>query len=186
MALTDDDRADEHDEDEPLSFRARTARVLALLAILMVMGLWGWALFFPPSTTPPGTLTDRSWPEAAEQVCTNAAAQLAPLPKSFETTTAVARSEVIVKTNVILNSMLDQLAALPPSTDPGDVSDTTEWLADWRTYVGDRAAYATALSQDPSARFYVSLKDKKQVTVPVDFFAKMNKMYNCVTPDDIE
>ena len=39
--------------------------------------------------------------------------------------------------------------------------------------------------RDPKARFYVSTKDKGQVSRPIDFFATFNKMYNCVTPDDI-
>ena len=76
MDLEDNDSTVSDDEVEPLSFRARTARVLALLAVLLIAGLWGWALFFPPSETPPATLKDRSFPEAAEAICTNAAQQL--------------------------------------------------------------------------------------------------------------
>lgn len=174
------------DEVEPLSFRARTARVLALLAVLVIVGLWGWALFFPPSDTPPATLKDRTFPDAAEAICTSAAEQLAPLPKSYATKNPIERSEVIAKTDVILNGMLDQLNGVALPADANEASNITEWLADWRTYVGDRATYATALQTDPSARFYVSVKEKQQITKPIDFFATMNKMYNCVTPDDIE
>ena len=46
MDLEDNDSTVSDDEVEPLSFRARTARVLALLAVLVIVGLWGWALFF--------------------------------------------------------------------------------------------------------------------------------------------
>jgi len=174
------------EESEPMSFRARTARILALLAVLVIVFLWGWALFFPPSTKAPGILKDQTFPEAADQICTTAAGELALLPKSYQTTDPISRSEVVTKTDVILNAMLDNLKTIAPPADTSDGKNISEWLADWRSFVGDRAAYADALLVNPKARFYVSLKDKGQVTRPIDFFATFNKMYNCVTPDDIE
>ena len=186
MELAGNDTPLSEDEDEPMSFRARTARVLALLAILLIVGLWGWALFFPPSAPPPATLKDRSFPEAADSICTNAAEQLSKLPKSYATPNPVERSQVITKTDVILSGMLDQLNGITLPADESEASNITEWLGDWRTYVSDRANYAQALLNDPGARFYVSVKEKQQITKPIDFFATMNKMYNCVTPDDIE
>jgi len=184
---TEDAAAPSPTEDrEPLSFGARTARVLALVAVLVIAFLWGWALFFPPSKTAPGTLDDRTFPDAAEQICTNAAAKLAALPKAFETTDARARADVIVNSNVILTGMIDELDALPSPDDTHDATNIDEWLGDWRTYIGDRANYATALENDPQARFYVTQKDRRQVTEPIDFFATFNEMYNCVTPDDTE
>jgi len=169
-----------------MSFRARTASVLALLAVLVIVFLWGWALFFPPSTKAPGTIEDRAFPDAAEQVCSNAAAELAQLPKAFETKSPTDRAAVIAKTDVILSAMLDRLDALPRPADSGDALNINEWIADWRTYVGDRENYARALNADPQARFYVTAKERRQVSEPIDFFATFNKMYNCVTPDDIE
>lgn len=184
---TDDSAAPATGEDrEPLSFGARTARVLALIAVLVVLFLWGWALFFPPSKTAPGTLDDRAFPIAAEKICTNAAAQLITLPKAFETTEATARANVVRRSNVILSGMVDELDALPPPADSHDATNVEEWLGDWRTYIGDRANYANALTSDPEARFYVTQKDRRQVSEPIDFFATFNEMYNCVTPDDIE
>jgi len=186
MGIEDIDSPVADDEDEPMSFRARTARVLALLAVVVIVGLWGWALFFPPSEKPPATLKDRTFPDTAEAICTNAAAQLSQLPKSYATPNPIERADVVSKTDVILNDMLDQLNGATPPPDAHEASNVAEWLSDWRTYVGDRAAYSKALTNDPNARFYVSLKEKDQITKPIDFFATMNKMYNCVTPDDIE
>ena len=186
MDIEDNDSPVADDEVEPLSFRARTARVLALLAVLVIAGLWGWALFFPPSETPPATLKDRNFPEAAEAICTKAAEQLSIFPKSYATPNPIERAEVVAKTDVILYAMLDQLKGVALPSDANEASNITEWLGDWRIYVGDRETYAAALKNDPDARFYVSVKEKQQITKPIDFFATMNKMYNCVTPDDIE
>ena len=174
------------DEVEPLSFRARTARVLAVLAVVLMAFLWGWALFFPPSTKAPGTLSDAAFAEGAEPICSDAAAELAQLPRAFETPTATERAAVIVRSDVILTTMVDRLQSIAPPADTNDGTNVAEWLADWRTYVSDRANYAAALASDPSARFYVTVKERRQVTEPIDFFATFNKMYNCVTPDDIE
>lgn len=186
MTADDTTAAPIGEDREPMSLGARSARIFALVAILVIAFLWGWALFFPPSKTAPGTLDDRTFPDAAEQICTNAAAQLATLPKAFETTDATARAGVVVQTNVVLRGMLDQLDALPAPVDDHDATNVKEWLGDWRTYVGDRDAYATALASNPQARFYVTKKERRQVTEPIDFFATFNEMYNCVTPDDIE
>ena len=174
------------EESEPMSFRARTASVLALLSVLVIAFLWGWALFFPPSNTAPGILEDRSFPDAAEQICSNTAAELSQLPKAFQTTNPTERAVVVTESDVILSAMLDRLDALPRPADAGDAVNIDEWIADWRTYVGDRETYARALTTDPQARFYVTEKERRQVSEPVDFFARFNKMYNCVTPDDIE
>ena len=39
---------DETDDDlEPLSFRRRTARLLAVLIVVLIIGMWGYALFGP-------------------------------------------------------------------------------------------------------------------------------------------
>lgn len=168
-----------------MSFRARTARILALLAVFVILFLWGWALFFPPSTKAPGTLQDRSFPEAADQICTTAAGELALLPKSYQTTDPVSRSEVVAKSDVILNRMLDNLTTIAPRPIPTMVRTSRNGL---RT--GDHLLVIANPTQKRFSsirrRFYVSLKDKGQVTQPIDFFATFNKMYNCVTPDDIE
>ena len=60
-----------------------------------------------------------------------------------------------------------------------------EWIADWRTYLGDREAYADALRTDPEARLYVTAKDREQVTEYIDAFAADNHMPACATPIDV-
>ena len=59
------------------------------------------------------------------------------------------------------------------------------WIADWRTYLDDRAAYADALRTDPEARLYVTAKDHEQVTEYIDAFAADNHMAACATPIDV-
>ena len=43
--------------------------------------------------------------------------------------------------------MIDDLEPLAPDGEDGEI--VAEWIADWRTYLGDREAYADALRQRP-------------------------------------
>ena len=83
--------------------------------------------------------------------------------------------------------MLDELtASAPPAELSNDGRMINEWLADWRTYMGDRERYVDALDADTNARFFVTEKVKgQQITKPIDFFATYNDMPNCVTPGDL-
>ena len=83
--------------------------------------------------------------------------------------------------------MLGRLDAIAPAPESGnDGRMLGEWLADWRTYMGDRDRYVDALEADATARFFVTEKVKgQQITKPIDFFATYNDMPNCRTPGDL-
>jgi len=98
----------------------------------------------------------------------------------------VARAGVIAQANSYLSDMLDQLDQVVPSEPADESASIKEWLGDWRVYVSDRTNYAQRLQTDPEARFYVTAKDRRQITQPIDFFAKANLIYNCQVPSDIE
>jgi hypothetical protein len=177
------------DEDaEPMSFGRRASRILALVVALAVAVLWIYALWGPTEKTFPGTLSDPTFAEQAQPVCTAAAARLADLAPAYQSREASARADVIAEANGELGIMLDQLDQIAPAADSGeDGRMIQEWLGDWRTYLADRERYVVALEADPNARFYVSEKDRRQVTEPIDFFAgRANEaMDNCVTPGDL-
>jgi hypothetical protein len=175
------------DEDlEPMSFQRRTARVLAVLASLLVAGIWAYALWGPHLVGAPGVLTDKTFPVAAQSICTQSATVISALPPAFASANSGARAEVVTQANVELALMLKRLDAIaPPAADGKDATMISEWLTDWHTYVGDREAYAVALESDPKARLYVTQKDNQQISKPIDFFATYNKMENCMTPGDL-
>lgn len=170
-----------------MSFGRRGARILALLVAVAMIALWGYALFGPTDKTFPGKLADPTFAGQAEPICTVAAGQLAVLQPAYATQEPGARADVLEQANQYLASMLTGLSAVAPAADSGnDGRMIQEWLGDWRTYLGDRERYVVALQDDASARFYVSAKDGRQITQPIDFFAgKANEMPNCVTPTDL-
>ena len=79
--------------------------------------------------------------------------------------------------------MLDELADLTPDGEDGEV--VTEWLADWRTYLGDRDDFARGCAERPRARLLVTPKHGEQITEFIDAFAKDNRMTACGTPADV-
>jgi hypothetical protein len=179
--------ADEVEDAEPMSFGRRGARILALVAVVAMAAFWAYALWGPTERTFPGKLTDPTFATEANAICTTTANALGELAPAYETRDADVRAEVIQQANLYLDEMLDRLDQIAPAADSGnDGRMIQEWLGDWRTYLADRDAYVEALQDDAGARFYVSEKDNRQVTEPIDFFAgRANDMPNCVTPGDL-
>ena len=175
------------DDPQPMSLGRRAARILGLLAAVGIAALWAYALWGPTEKTFPGTLSDPTFAEQAQPVCSSTAAALAQLEPAYATRDAGARAEVVEQANRDLAAMLDELEAIAPAAASGeDGRMIQEWLGDWRTYLADRERYVVALADDPGARFYVTEKEGRQVTEPIDFFAaRANDMTDCVTPGDL-
>jgi hypothetical protein len=180
-------RGEPHDDPQPMSLGRRAARLLGLLAAIGIAALWAYALWGPTEKTFPGTLTDPTFAEQAQPICSATAGRLAELQPAYESRDAGARAEVVAQANTELRSMVEELASIAPSASSGeDGQMVQEWLGDWRTYLDDRERYVEALSDDPDARFYVTEKEGRQVTEPIDFFAgRANDMTDCVTPGDL-
>ncbi len=166
----------------------RVGTILAGLIAVSMIGMWVWVFAFHLGGTwrdqQPGQLDDPTFAVAAEPVCAATMSELAQLPPAWETDTPATRSDAIDESVVILNDMVAELSTLPTGTDQEAVD---EWIADWQTYVEDRADYAKRLRADPSARFYVtqSDRDRRQITLAIDKFAETNAMPSCETPADL-
>jgi len=171
---------------EPMSFGRRSGRILALVVGVAIAALWAYALWGPTKKDPPGLLSNKDYAVQFQSICTDAANQIGTLPPAYATRDAGARAEVITQANEYLDTMLVRLRAVAPAADQGeDGRMTQEWLGDWQTYLGDRQNYVAALADDPQSRFLVTEKDKRQISEPIDFFAKYNQMENCMTPGDL-
>jgi hypothetical protein len=175
------------DDAEPLSLGRRGGRVLVLVVVVAMAAFWAYALWGPTEKTFPGKLADPAFVADANAVCTTTAGQLAQLPPAFQSRDAGARADVIAQANEHLAVMVRDLSAIAPTAESSnDGRMIQEWLGDWRAYLGDRERYVDALEHDADARFYVTEKDGRQITEPIDFFAgRANDMPNCMTPDDL-
>jgi hypothetical protein len=172
--------------DEAPTRRVTPTRLVLLLVVLALAGIWVYILYlaFGPGRQPPiDRLTDPAFAPAAQARCSQALDEVALLPDATEVPDADARADVIEEANAIFDAMLTDLVALAPEGEEGGM--VTAWVADWRTYLDDRQAYADALRDDPDARFLVSAKDNEQITEYIDGFAADNQMPSCGTPLDV-
>jgi hypothetical protein len=175
--------------ETPETRKGSPGKVFAVLIVVAILGMWAFVFAYHLSgqwrDNSPGRLDDPSFSAAAAPLCAQAAAELALLPPAWATDTPTARADAVAASVPILDSLVDALEALPTGGD--DTVRVNEWLQDWRTYVGDRNAYAERLRIDPETRFYVtqSDRDNRQITVAIDRFASMNRMTECETPADL-
>jgi hypothetical protein len=163
-------------------------RWLVRAAVVGMVTLWGFVLFLAVvrgRAESPDRLDDRAFAVEAQAACSARLDLIAELPSASEAVDAADRSRTLVLANGHLADMLDDLDELVPLVPAGDDREIVlEWLADWRTYLGDREAFAAALLQDESARLLVTAKGGEQVTEYLDQFAGDNDMPACSTPAD--
>ena len=169
-----------------IGVRWSPGRVALLLLVLAMVGMWAYVLYLaigPGRQPSPDRLGDPGFARAAEPVCSAALDEVATLPPAQQAETAAARAEVIAQANSRFAAMVDELEALAPTGEDGEI--VAKWLADWRTYLEDRTAFAEALRRDPEAPLFVTARDREQVTEYIDAFAADNRMPACATPIDV-
>lgn len=161
-------------------------RAVILVVVLALVAMWAYVLYLaigPGRQAPPDRLDDPRFAVAAQTRCRQALDRVAALPPADEAHDADERADVVARANEELAAMVDDLEAMTPAGEDGDM--VKDWLSDWRTYLGDREDYAVALRDDPAAQLFVSVRDNEQVTEYLDAFAADNKMTACATPIDV-
>jgi hypothetical protein len=175
---------------EPPARRWRAGRIAVAGVVVGLLAMWGYVLYlaFGPGRQPPvDRLDDPAFASAAEDRCASALDQIDELPVANATPDPSERADVLDQANDIYAGMIDDLAGLtrmvPDATERGYAQ---EWVADWRTHLGDRLSYARDLRTDPDARLLVSEKpgQGQQITEWIDEFAAANRMPSCKSPTD--
>jgi hypothetical protein len=178
------------DQDRAPGRRWTFTRVVLAAVVVALVSMWIYVLYlaFGPGRQPPiDRLDDPAFAAAAEERCAAAVADVAALPVASASPDAASRADVLDQADATFAAMLDDLDGMVSLAPAGDQRRRAEeWLADWRTYLGDREAYADALRSDPGARLLVSEKpgEGQQITGWIDEFALANRMPSCATPLD--
>jgi len=182
--------ADTSGDDAAPGRRWTPTRIVLVAVVIALVSMWIYVLYlaFGPGRQPPiDRLDDPTFAKAAEERCAAAVADVGELPLANQSPDATARAGVIDEANATFAAMLDDLDGMTGLAPAGDQRRRAEeWLADWRTFLGDRQDYADALRRDPDARLLVSEKPGQaaQVTEWIDEFAKANHMPSCASPLD--
>ena len=204
-AVTDADGPDELDADaferelDAHRLRARPdaipegtwgwtpGRVVAVALLVMIVAFWIWAFSPLAPNRHPDELDDPAFANAAGPLCAVAVAELDTVTPAFQAETMADRAGHIDAGTQIYRLLLDRLAAVAPN-DTGAGSDgdvVRRWLADYRVYLDDRDRHAAKLRDGIDEPFTTSIKARRQITLPIDEFAKGNRIADCVTPLDL-
>ena len=185
MAATDLEPIDDVDTPSHAAGTARGGWRCSAVVVLMV-AMWAGIFLGFFDKTAPGTMTTPTFCQQAGPICAATKAQLAALPKAFETTNHVDRANVVAQTNVDLRAMIEQLRAIAPTADrdgqhgPGVAGR----LVDLRR---QPRGLRLPAEHGQTARFYESTKSSatEQISKPIDRFAYVNNMDDCDTPQDM-
>ncbi len=164
--------------------RFSPARIAVIAICAFILGMWIIVYVWSAVQPTPDKLSSPAFPQQAERICKATADELAALPKAQQSPNNVARADVVDQTNRDLRTMLARLAAIAPSGKDGRM--VSEWLNDFRVYLGNREDYARRLRTDPGARFYEDQKlAGEQISIPIGNLATANHMDDCIAPEDL-
>src|SRR5690606_29139489 len=142
----------------------------------------GWTVGGDRSN-PPDRLDDPAFAAAAEPLCAGAVAGIEALGLPTEVSSPQERADLVEAEVGLLDDLVSSLEALPrPDGEQGEGVRT--WLADWRTHIADREAWAADVRVGDDHAFLESARGNEPVSAVIDNFAEVNDMESCATPGD--
>ena len=154
-------------------------RVLFPIGAALFVAFWTWALFFS-SKEALNKIEDRAWAERAEEICEPVKTELRRLELLASPDLEV-RAGLIVQSTDLLAAMLDDVSAVEP-TDAKGQAIVPDWLADYRTLLNDRYAYADRLRAGQDGPFTETAVRGVPITERIETFAGDNEMPSCAPP----
>jgi hypothetical protein len=174
----------EAEVEEPLSMSWSVGRVLAVSAMVAMAIFWAVVFLGIPRQENPDRLDDRAFVDRTIDRCDALLADLAELPNGSFIEGAEERADVLDRATDRLEVMVEEIDADAPGGD--DAKSVQGWLADWRTYIGNRRDFAQRLREDPGARLLLDQSlGGDSVDKPIEIFADVNDMPTCATPGDV-
>ena len=154
-------------------------RVLFPIGAVLFVAFWTWALFFS-SKEALNKIDDRAWAARAEQICEPVKTELRRMELLASPDLDV-RSDLIIQSTDMLAAMLDDVSAVQP-TDAKGQAIVPDWLADYRTLLSDRYAYAERLRAGQDGPFTETAVRGVPITERIETFAGDNEMPSCAPP----
>lgn len=185
MSAPTDPRDDNPVRQQRWSRSAKIQVVLLVVNVAFWAAILGWTVAYGDDAyDPPDRLDDRAFPVAAEPICATTVEDIEGLGLPTEVESPAERADLIDEENRLLRAMLGELEGLPrPAGKQGDWVEL--WIADWRTHVDDRQAWADDLRVGDDHPFTESDRAGEQVSKVIDNFAEINEMESCVTTGDV-
>jgi hypothetical protein len=164
------------------------ARLTIIIACVAMAAMWVYAFGFSPRESI-NKIYDEAWASQAEARCTQAREQRAELSdlSTFNVNDTVAlakRADIIEQANTSLKSMIYDIEKISVSNDKGRAL-VPLWLADYRTYLDDRADYVALLRSGTFNRFSETQVEGVPISERIGKFAKDNEIRACIPPFDL-
>lgn len=166
----------------------RVLKPLLIVVCGLIAAMWVYALFFA-SKESVNKIGDRAWQEYAEQQCAAAEATrvgLADLRRVDEMgpDALSKRADIVDKATDTLQTAIDSIATRAVSDAKGQAL-VPLWIADYRTYIADRRAYANDLRKGINRPFAETQVEGIPISEKLSTFAADNRMRSCTAPVDL-
>jgi hypothetical protein len=175
-------------ETSELIRRPRPLGVVLGLVVVGFAAFWIWALFFA-SKEAINRIEDRDWAARAQVVCERATADRELLadyrridPDDPELLRE--RAGIIDRSTDIVESMLDDVTAVPP-TDAKGQAIVPQWEAEYRTYVQNRRDFAVIVRGGSYEPFREAQINGIPISERLETFTVHNEMPACAPPRDL-
>lgn len=165
--------------DEPRVTGITPFRILFPIGAVLFVGFWTWALFFADKTAV-NKIDDEAWAARAEAICEPVEQRLRELELEASPDIQV-RADLVTTSTDLLSAMLDDIEAVPPADEKGRAI-VPDWIADYRTLLDDRYAYADQLRSGVDGPFTETAVRNVPITERIETFAGDNEMGSCAPP----
>lgn len=167
---------------------SRLGRSVLVLVCAAIAAMWVYAFGFT-SRESVNRVNDREWSARAETICREAALERTELTDLTrldvdDPQQLLRRAELIDLATDTLERALDRIAANPP-TDAKGREIVPLWIADYRTYLGDRRDYADEIRAGNVTSFAESQIEGLPISEKIETFARANEMTSCIPPYDL-
>lgn len=165
-------------------WRWTPGRIAGIALTIGLAGFWIWAFSPLPERGNPDRMSDRSFPVAAEAVCSDARAAIDALAPATSVESLEERAALVDEGTTALREMIVALGTL-------EVDNTEEagwvaaWLEDYGVYTDDRDRFAAALRTGDDGAPAFTVRGVEGVQTLIFGFAKVNEMDTCATPGDV-
>lgn len=161
---------------------------LLLLAICGVLAVfWIYALFFV-SANKRNVIGDKEWTRFADRICAEASTERNKLANFTRIDDSpeqlLERARLVGLATDGLSEMLDKIEQQLPSDEKG-AAIVPMWIADYRTYIGDRRDYIEKLQTGENVSFSESMVEGIPISEKLTTFANENAMDACAPPTDV-
>jgi hypothetical protein len=156
------------------------------MVIVAMIAMWTYAFFFSPRESI-NKIGDAQWAALAEAECVTAKKALFALADFRligNEADLVERAAIVRTANDILTEMIDAIESRLPDDVKGQAI-VPLWIADYRTHLVDREAYASALESGANPPFAETQVDGLPISEKIATFANDNRMPTCAPPRDL-